>query len=277
MKFAINQSTIMQCETEEFLELCCKIGIKAVELRIPKLKDSLYRLSYQEFKNLLKKYQILVIGLNALDNFSMAPDDNLELLKNEAETVAKMCEMVECPMVVCPVATWYGTRPSDKEIRNRTISRLQIVGDIFTKYQVKIGFEPVGFPQFTVADLGLAQEIADESGVKIITLVPDIYNLFRSGHKPEAISEINYPISVFHINDTENLPLEKLNVLDNRVFPGDGIANSAAWVKEALKLKYQGYFSLEIFRKKVWEMSPTEAALLCKEKLAKFAVAVESN
>jgi len=270
MKIAINQSTIMQAETEEFLEICNKVGIKAVELRIPKLRNTLYRMSYKNFLDILKKNQIKVVGINAHENFSLVPDDNLNLLKTETEFIARMAEMIECPIIICPVAVWYRTKPSLDEIKSRTAERLMLVEQIFSRHNVKVGFEPVGFPEFTIRNLKLAQEIIDKTGLKNITFVPDIYNLFRSGVKAEELGQIHYPISVIHINDTENLPLEQLNVLYNRVFPGDGIANAAVWVKEALKAGYQGYFSLELFRKDIWEMTPYDAGVLCAEKLVKF-------
>jgi sugar phosphate isomerase/epimerase len=91
---------------------------------------------------------------------------------------------------------------------------------------------------------------------------------------PDDIIGLRYPTYLFHINDAEDIPLERLHVLYNRVFPGEGVANAEAWVRAAIQSGYRGYFSLEIFQQQVWDMSPENAALLCYDKLSKFAESV---
>ena len=269
-KFALNQSMIMQCQTEEFISVCAKVGIEAVELRIPKLKETLYHMPHKAFTGLLKKHGISVLSLNAIDDFSMVPEDNLDLLKIECESVGRMCEIVECPMVVAPVARWFDSPPSREEIVLLSQERLRYVADIFKPFGVRIGFEPISFPEFTVRDLELSQEIIDKSEVEAIGFVPDIYNLFRGGLQPEALTKLKYPIYLMHINDAEDNPLEDLHVMYNRVFPGEGVANAKAWVQALLQIGYEGYFSLELFRQEIWDMSPLDAATLCYNKLQAF-------
>lgn len=274
MNFAINQSMIMQCQTEEFISVCAKSGFKAVELRIPKLKETLYHMPSKEFSGLLKKHDISVLSLNAIDDFSMVPDENLDLLKMECESVGRMCEMVGCPMVVAPVARWFGSPPTLEEVKTLSQARLHYVSEIFQKFGVQVGFEPISFPEFTVRDLKLSQEIIDGSEAKSVGFVPDIYNLFRGGTQPDELAGLKYPIYLIHINDAEDSPLDQLHVMYNRVFPGEGIAHAEAWVKTAIRSGYQGYFSLELFRQEIWDMSPEDAAVLCYNKLQKFAESV---
>lgn len=154
LKIAMNQSMIMQCQTEEFISLCAKIGIKAVELRIPKLRETLCHMSHKEFAKLLKAHDVSVLSLNAIEDFSMVPRDNLDLSKMEYEWVGKMCEMVGCSMVVAPVARWFGSPPSREEVIELSQERLRCVADIFKPFGVNVGFEPISFPEFTVRDLG---------------------------------------------------------------------------------------------------------------------------
>jgi sugar phosphate isomerase/epimerase len=276
-KFAMNQSMIMQCQTEEFISVCAKVGIKAVELRIPKLKETLYHMSHKEFTGLLKKHGISVLSLNAIDDFSMVPEDNLELLKMECEFVGRMCEIAGCTMVVAPVARWFDIPPSRGETITVSKERLRYVADIFKPFGVRIGFEPISFPEFTVRDLELSQEIIDKSRVEEVGFVPDIYNLFRGGIQPEALTKLKYPIYLMHINDAEDCPLEDLHVMYNRVFPGEGVANAKAWVQALLHIGYEGYFSLELFRQETWDISPQDAATLCYNKLQTFDRSLENG
>ena len=81
-------------------------------------------------------------------------------------------------------------------------------------------------------------------------------------------------IYLFHLNDSENLPLDQQHVTQSRVFPGDGIAHPEDWVKAAIQSGFDGYFSLEMFRQDIWDLTPEQAAGLCRDKLIQFA---ESN
>ena len=75
LKIAMNQSMIMQCQTEDFISLCAKKGIKAVELRIPKLKETLCHMSHNELAGILKTHGVSVLSVNAIEDFSMVPSE----------------------------------------------------------------------------------------------------------------------------------------------------------------------------------------------------------
>lgn len=275
IKLAINQSMVMQCQTEEFISVCAQAGFKAVELRVPKLKESLFHIPHRQLAKLIKKHGISVLSLNSIDDFSMVPEENLDLLTAECEFVGRMCDMFECPLVVAPVARWFDAPPSLEKVTTISQARLRHVSSVLGKYGVKIGFEPICFPEFTVRDLALSQEIIAGSGADSVGFVLDIYNLFRGGYQPDDISGLNYPTYLIHLNDAPDSPLEKLHVMYDRVFPGEGIADARAWVQAAIRSGFQGYFSLELFQQQIWDMSPLDAAVLCYEKMRKFAASVD--
>lgn len=276
LNIAVNQSLIMQCQTDEFISVCAHAGINAVELRVPLLKETLYHMSYKDLVKRLKQYGVSVLAINSIDDFSMVPEENLDLLQRECEFVGRLCEMMECPLVMAPAARWFGSPPSREEVITISQERLRYVAEIFKPFGVQIGFEPICFPEFTVRDLELSQTIIEQSGAEGVGIVPDIYNLFRGGIQPEELTTLKYPIALMHINDAEDRPLEELHVMYNRVFPGEGVADAKTWVQTLLQNGYQGYFSLEIFQKEIWEMTPKDAALLGYNKLQTFAESLEN-
>jgi len=275
INLAINQSMIMQCQTEEFIAVCAHAGFKAVELRVPKLKESLFHVPHRQLSEQIKKHGISVLSLNSIDDFSMVPEENLDLLTAECEFVGRLCEMLECPMVVTPVARWFESPPSVAEIQAISQERLRHVSGILNKFGVKIGFEPICFPEFMVRDLALSQEIIAGSGAEAIGLVLDIYNLFRGGLQPDDIAGLNYPTYLIHLNDAPDSPLEDLHVMYNRVFPGEGVANAQAWVEAAIRSGYQGHYSLELFQQQIWDMRPQDAAVLCYNKMKQFSESLD--
>lgn len=270
MQMAINQSTIMQCQTDRFISACARAGFKGVELRVPNLKECLYHLSAESLRRQLREEGIQVIALNSIDDFAMVPTENLGLLRLECETVGELARMVGCSTVIAPVARWFGTEPDRELVLRESVERLRLVASVLGRYDVRVGFEPIGFPEFTVREIGFAQQILDEAQVGGVGLVPDIYNLM-SADSPESLGTIRYPIYLIHLNDAEQLPTERLHVMYTRTFPGEGKAKAGEWVRQAIVAGFRGWFSLELFRRDLWEMQPEEAAQLCYGKLRSFA------
>ena len=273
LKYALNENTLIQCGIEEFIKVSAEAGFNAVELSIPKLKEALYHMPAREISGMLKKYGLSVLTVNALEDAYLVPEENLSVLEAECELVGRMCKLVECPAVIAPVARWfdsYGPLLPPGEFRKTNSERLSFMSKIFRKYGVQVVFEPIGYPEFTVRDLDLSQEIIEASGETSVGLAPDIHNLYRSGVKPAALASFRFPVSIFHINDTEGRPMQELEVCSTRTFPGEGVADAKSWVQAALDAGYQGYFSLELFRQDLWDMDSQEAADLCYRKLKDF-------
>ncbi len=274
LKLAMNHATLMQCQTEEFIEVSARAGFKAVELRMDKLKESLFHLSYTELSRCIHRYGMTVVAVNALEGATFVPEDNLDVLKKACEMVGRACEMVESPWVISPSAIWFasvGPFPSTERIKTVCAERISFIADILKPYGVQLAFEPVGLPDFIVKDLEMSQDIIDLSGDDSVGLAPDVHNLFCNGSKAESLSKVKSPVRVIHLNDTENLPLDKQHVVETRAFPGEGIAGAQEWVKTAVASGYKGYFSLELFRQDIWDMLPQEAASLCYRKMEKYA------
>lgn len=274
MNISINQNTIMQCGTEEFMIVSAEAGFKGVELRIEKIRNTLYKKPIKEIINLVKKLKINIVSLNALEDFSFVPEQNLEILKAECNFIGKICEMLECPMVVaCPTRNVERIDNSltDKDIIRITKSKLSFIENIFSKYSVQVGFEPIGFPEYSIRDLNNTRELFKESNVKSAGIVIDIYNLFRGGVSPTEVKNLGNLIALVHLNDAvEDIAFEKLHVLHNRTFPGEGTANAKEWVDIINKESYKGYFSLELFNKEIWDMKAGKAADLCYQKIKNF-------
>jgi 2-keto-myo-inositol isomerase len=271
MNISINQNTIIQCGVEEFLEASSEAGFKGVELKIDKIRTVLYKKPLKEILNLIKKLKIEVVSLNAFEDFSFVPEQNLGLLEAECNFLGKLSSMIECPMIVaCPTRFYEsdGFVLNDDDVFKITKSRLSLIDDILNKYSVKVGFEPIGFPEYSIRDIKSTRRLFEDNNLTSTEVVIDVYNLFRSEVKPEELVELKEHISLVHLNDAVgDVPFENLNVLYNRTFPGEGIIDVKKWIDLLNKESFNGYYSLELFDKKIWEMRPKEAAVLCFKKL----------
>lgn len=269
MKFCINQAVFFPSRTEDFLEQCAKWDVNAVELRVPKLKEWLFSTSATEVKNFLKNKDIKVVALNSIDDFGLVPDENLHILEKEAELIGRFCDIVECPLVIAPVGRWFEKRMPNEEVLEKTVIRLDILGDILNNQGITVGVEPIAFPEFSIHSIFDADKVCQASNCDS-GLVVDFYNLFQGGMEPKDFHFLETPISIIHINDAEFLFSESLDVVSTREFPGFGSLNAVEWVQEAYKSNYEGVFSLEIFSEKIWKMPIEEGMYYTMKKIHNF-------
>lgn len=272
--FAINQGVLFPAATEKFFELSSEIGLNNVELRVPKAKELLYHLSKEKIKQKLNELNISVIAMNSLDDFGMVPYENIGVLTQETKFVGEICKVFNCDLVIAPVGRWFEKKPDQNAVKKIHVDRLNHIADILSDYGVNVGLEPVSFPEFTVQNIFLADEIVQESNNVSNGLIIDFYNLFNRGMEPSDFSKLKSLIHLIHINDAEDLPLDDLDVMTTREFPGDGFIKPEKWIKQAVQSGYQGYFSLELFRKDLWGMKPDSAMYKVKQKMEKFKMKI---
>lgn len=267
---SVNQSTIMECRTEDFLSACGTAGFHSVELRVPKLKESFYTAPAGTIERLLEKYDIQVVALNSIDDFALVSEEYLSVFEAELKQVAEMCRRVSCRQVVAPAGRWFGARLEREQVVERTCARLDLAATLLGGAEVSVGFEPIGFPEFTVRDLEFANEIVGQCTSRNIFLVADVYNLANAGTSPEQAAPYVPLVKLVHINDADNTPAEHRHVMYSRTFPGEGAIDVAEWVAVFLSGGYEGPFSLEIFDRDLWQLSPDDAARTAYSKLSNY-------
>ena len=280
MKFAVNQNTIFQCNLSEYIDVCGQNGFKAVEISYAKLKDELKFLSPSALVSKMKKYEIKVLSINAFEDTFLVPQEGMDVLEKEALLLSELCHAIDSPAVVAPSGRWYdqyGDLPSKEQITKSYQEKMKFLKDIFDSQKVTFMFEPIEYPEFVVGETKWINEIMDLPGLKDIPLVPDIHNLYPNGEGPEQLKNYNNPIGIFHLDDTQDLKQSEQHVAKTRCFPGDGIADAVTWVKTAMEVGYNDYFSLELFDDALYEMSPLGAAKLCRQKLDIFEKILEQK
>lgn len=99
---------------------------------------------------------------------------------------------------------------------------------------------------------------ANHPGARILS---DVYHMHRGGSGVEALKLVAPGIiEVFHCNDFPgSIPREKLTDGD-RVYPGDGIAQTRDIIREMIKKGKPVVFSLELFNKEYWGHDALEVA-----------------
>lgn len=266
-----NQGAVMQDRLEPFLEACAAHGVVEVELRAPKVLEALHHLRPADLRELLAESGITVTAINSMDDFALVPDENTAMLCREAETIADLCDATGCDLVVAPVGRWFtAERPSREWVRETSAKRLHIIEEILVPRGIRVGVEPIAFPEFTVWSLEESVEIIEAAGSETAVLVADVYNLMQGESTAGSMRTHADRLGMIHVNDAPHRRYPDLDVMYARRFPGEGVLDPARWVREARDGGYTGPVSMEIFMKQVWEMETSAAVRLCAEKAAAF-------
>jgi 2-keto-myo-inositol isomerase len=212
----------MQCELEEFIEVCAHVGFRELELRDSKVDAYLTDHSRKELTDLLRKHDIHVATLNSLEFFSLVPEENFDFMLKKAEYMMTLCQLIDCDTLVV-VPSKNPRRLPLPEIKPRTVERLQRLADAGKSYGVKVLFEPIGFDFFSIRKHLDGLDIVREINNQEVGLLIDTFHFHVGENTLEDLEKIPPErISLVHFHDAADLPRNKLRDED-RLYPGEGI------------------------------------------------------
>ena len=270
MKIGYNEATALKCSTLELdLKLTEKYGYDYIEIRFDMLQEYLESHSMEDLKKFFLKSKVKPYALNAIEPINFFEGEELENLKKEVEDACIIAQEISNPyIVVVPSSGDHINNYTYEEIKADSIRILDILAKISEKYNVKLAFEPIGKSNCAVKSIKQGWEIVKAIDRDSVGLVIDIFNLYLYDKLRDVddIYEVDPDkIFVFHIDDSEDRPLEELDHC-HRVMPGDGVIDMNPLIKALDKLGFFEIASIELFNPMYWEMPPEEVIKIGKEK-----------
>jgi 2-keto-myo-inositol isomerase len=230
-----------------------------LEIWASKLKSFLKSSSTGELKSLFEEQSIEPYSINSIERITFRDAEGHARLLEECEELCRIASAINCPyIVVVP-----GTLPDGKgwdEVVKESVRVLEELGRIAQEYGVALAFEFLGQQRCSVQTLGQAAEIVGRVESENVGLVLDSFHFYAGGSKVEEISALDaQKLFIFHINDAEDLPREKLEDR-HRLLPGLGILPLQEIIGALRRIGYDKVTSVEIFRPEYWERDPQELA-----------------
>jgi 2-keto-myo-inositol isomerase len=266
----MNQYSIMQCDIEEFIEVCAHVGFRELELRDSKVEAYLVDHSHKELRGLLRKRGIHVATLNSLECFSLVPEENFDFMLKKAEYMMTLCQLIDCDTLVSvPSKNPYHLPLS--EIKPRTAERLQGLADLGNRYGVKVLFEPIGFDFFSIRKHLDGLDIVKEIKNQEVGLLIDTFHFHVGQNTLHDLGKIPLErISLIHFHDAADRPRDKLRDED-RLYPGEGVIDLDGFCGVLRDKGYEGVLSVELINPKLWEtMSPKDMAIKAWDSLKPY-------
>lgn len=273
MKTCINHATLMKTPVDVFLKSIHDAGFEGVELRRDETFEYLKNHSVDDLKNLLTKNKLKVVTWNAIELFSLCSDKDFKYMYDYSERLMQIGNKIGCDTIIAVPSFKKDAVVPESKFFETTVSRFQILRQLTKKYNFKMGFEPLGFPDCSVRKIDLALKIlneAEKDGLPPSGLVIDTFHFFLGEHKSEDLKQIpKDKLWLIHFDDCVEKPIDLLQDAD-RVWPGLGYFDLKGFMNVAKSMGYNGYVSLELFNPSYWTMDPNKASEEAINSLKKY-------
>jgi len=270
MKLAINQATLMKTPMKIFLDAIAKAGFQGVELRRDETFEYLKEYKVQNLKELLENNGLECITFNAIELFSLCPKDEFKRILEYTEKLMNIGNKINCDMIITVPSFLNDLYLEPVKIISKTVNRLKIIAKLAEKYDFKVGFEPLGFPNCSVRKVEMALKIIEHEGLPNMGLIIDTFHYFIGEHSTEELESIELKkLWLIHINDAIEKPYKELQD-SHRVLPCQGFFNLEMFVKKLKDIGYDKWLSLELFNEQIWGEDPYKVAKNSMESLLKL-------
>jgi 2-keto-myo-inositol isomerase len=263
----LNGANTMACGIAEEIEIAARTGYDCVELRDWKVAEFLKKDSPEILRELLRNNGLRPIALNTIEPAYVASSEDLRRLQKDAEWRLSAARAVGCPYVV---ASFYGAPKDVPEAaaRRRVIEGLGVVCDVARDYGVEVLYEFLGSrlsPFHTVSE---TMELLGLMDCENLGWLLDFYHFHVADGYLGGLLEADVTrLHLVHIDDARDLPYEALEIPNSeRVFPGDGVIDSAGILRALHAIGYRGPFSVELFNTEYLSWDPVDFARTAREK-----------
>lgn len=256
IRLSFSPVAIPQCSFEDACRITAEAGFRGIALRYNLFVDFLARgNTVADARNLMRRYGLtfneggflaewqfhgglpLVCGRKRNGGAGEAND----VLLRQLQTFFEHCIELECSNITAATALWDS---GDLSVAGADFAQLCDYAD---PYGARIGLEFMGHaPQ--VRDIKTAHEIVSIANRPNGGIVVDTFFIHQGGSTLADIAAV--PIDrIFNVQlaDAKPLPVDQLNMLEDRLFPGEGAANVRDVVVLLRNRGYSGWWTVELF------------------------------
>lgn len=259
-RFSLNRIIYPDLNLEDFFKFTADLGLNKVELRndLPG-KGVIDTYSPEEIKDLLKKYGIEILTINALQKFNLG--EVLQQAIKELKELINLSLSIGCKAIVLCPNNEVNDRRNSKEFFKETVGALKSFAPLFEESNLLGYVEPLGFKESSLCSLVTAMNAIKEAGCPNYKIVHDTFHHYI-GPDTFDIIENKYNLSytgLVHISGVESvIPTEQYRDNHRILVSVQDRLKSKEQIELLIKLGYNGDISLEPFAKEVQKMEREE-------------------
>ncbi|PIY33343.1 MAG: xylose isomerase [Candidatus Infernicultor aquiphilus] len=259
-RFSLNRIIYPDLNLEDFFKFTADLGLNKVELRndLPG-KGVIDTYSPEEIKDLLKKYDLEILTINALQKFNLGVV--LQQAIKELKELINLSLSIGCKAIVLCPNNEVNDRRNSKEFFKETVGALKSFAPLFEESNLWGYVEPLGFKESSLCSLVTAMNAIKEAGCPNYKIVYDTFHHYI-GPDTFDIIENKYNLSytgLVHISGVESvIPTEQYRDNHRILVSVQDKLKSKEQIELLIKLGYNGDISLEPFAKEVQKMEIEE-------------------
>jgi 2-keto-myo-inositol isomerase len=272
---AFNEATTLKNSTlRQDLSILERSGFDYIEIWLCQLKEYLKTSTINDLKHFFRNSNIKPYAIDSFEDILFNDIVGYARLKNEVKQACEWSAAIGCDrMVVVPtIRQGINRQYTPSQIKEESIEVLSALSEITHPYNIKIGFEPIGFEECAVRSISSAWDIVqevdrDNVGLTLDTFNNYLFNAFRDLN--DLFSADCDKIFIFHINDALVKPLNEYR-LDHRdrLLPGDGELPLSEYLYVLREIGFTDTMSLELFNPELYSKSPEEVISSAYKKLS---------
>ena len=275
-KIGLNPVTITPCNYEQSLQIASKAGFSGIGLRFNLIRDYLNSgHTFAEVKTLLNESKLQATEMGFLSGWMFKGGIPLAGKRGRTgETDQQLIEEMEFLFLVTkelgsPPITALAELNETGSIQN-AIKEFAWLCDQANKHGLKLMLEFAGSaPQINRTKA--AWELVKESGKKNAGLLLDSFLMFMKDLHLEDLELLPTDrIFTVHVSDAIGKPKSELNMLKDRLIPGEGVIPLVPFLKEIKRKGYDGYYTIEIFNEAYQKKDPLEIAIRARSAVEKL-------
>ena len=252
--YCLNTSTIQPTPLLGKIRIASRAGYRALEPWNDEIDLYLHSGgSLADLKKSLDDAGLAVVSVIALGGWATAEGDEYAQVQEECRRRMDQAAALGSPYIVA-------SPPQEVVDLGHATARFADLIRLGKEAGVAPAMEFLGFVD-GINNLADARTIASGSGDPGATIVADVFHMIRGGGSVDDLLTIpGDRLACFHINDLPATPDPLRQVDEDRVMPGDGIADLPRTIANLRTIGYRGPLSLELFNHDLWAQDPAEVA-----------------
>ncbi len=252
-----NGETLPALPLEREIELVAAAGYDGLEVFVPKLAPYLAYHSAAALRRSLEDRGLAPLAMNGVENINLRSPTEFAGVREECRWLAEISSAIGCPTIVLVPSPSPAGMAWD-EVKKQTVAALNELAATVEPYGVRLALEFLAPAACSVRTLAQGLEIVQAVARPSVGLVVDTYHFYVGGSRWESLEAMDITrVMIVHINDVENLPLDRLTDAD-RLLPGEGILPLGRMLLTLHGKGYRGAYSLEVMRPAYRDRDPAE-------------------
>lgn len=259
-RICLNMVTIRSPSLQQKICVAKEAGYEAVGLWLGETQEFLQSgRSLGELRSLLGENGLVAAEICFVGGWQWAVGEERSKALDAAQGAFAMAREVGCDVVIACASGGKGDLVQATEDYG-------VLCDLAAGYGVCPALEFIG-PFEQVKDIATAWEIVKGAGRPNGGILLDTFHFMRGGSRIEDLEALPPGAVAFvHINDAPRRPIEELTDAD-RALPGEGFFPLQEILSILARKGYEGYLSLELFNRQLWEKDALEVAKAGAESL----------